>query len=57
MFIPFLLWGLGALRALEGPGDPKGANQNQIILKQIIKEIINSKISFSYLLHSFSACK
>lgn len=53
MFIPFLLWGLGALRALEDPGDPKEANQTQIILKQIIKEIINSKISFSYSRHFF----
>lgn len=50
MFIPFLLLGLGALWALEDPGDPKEANQTQIILKQMIQEIINSKISFSYLL-------
>lgn len=38
MFIPFLLWGLGALRALVDPGDPKEeANQTQIILKHVIK--------------------
>lgn len=58
VFIPFLLWGLGALRALEDPGDPKEANQTQIILKQIIKKTIHSKISFSYLAtFLFSACK
>lgn len=53
VLIPFLLWVLGALRALEDPGDPREETKQNLVPKQITKELIDSKLSFSCLLLLF----